>query len=338
MTSYAHRLVLWYKAHRREMPWRNTSNPYEIWVSETMLQQTRVETVIPYYHAFLRDFPTVAALAAADEQAVLKRWQGLGYYSRARNLHRAAKVLMADHGGEIPPDVESFRKLPGVGPYTAGAVMSIAFHLPVPAVDGNVMRVMTRWLGIALPIETAACRNQVTEQTRAWLQEADPAALTQALMELGATVCTPRSPRCEACPIAEGCFANLRNAVERFPVRKAKAERRRIDIAALWLEERGRLWLEQRPDEGLLAGMWQLPAWEVHQEGGTESELAALVRDGLEKWAAAGDIPPTQLPASFAKIDEARHIFTHLEWVVHVFRPIYTAPPAPCRKWLAGAR
>jgi A/G-specific adenine glycosylase len=328
----AHTLVLWYQHHHRNMPWRETLDPYSIWVSETMLQQTRVETVIPYYHQFMESFPTVRELAAADEQTVLKHWQGLGYYSRARNLHRAAQQVVSLHGGRIPEKLEDFRALPGVGPYTAGAVFSIAYNQPVPAVDGNVLRVVTRFLGIFHPIETAAARQAVTAHVAKWLQEEQPRYLTQALMELGATVCVPKSAKCSECPLADTCFARAENVVEQLPVRKQKADRKCIDVVALWWEADGKLWMEQRPDSGLLAGMWQLPAWEVGAAGHDDLALERALKERFAEWvyrlhaerAPAGDDLP-----SFAKIAHEKHVFTHLEWDVHVFRPIFTERGLP---------
>ncbi|MDQ0190765.1 A/G-specific adenine glycosylase [Alicyclobacillus cycloheptanicus] len=320
-THMAARLVDWYEQNRRELPWRQTRDPYAIWVSETMLQQTRVETVIPYYHAFLAAFPTVRALAAAAEDEVLKRWQGLGYYSRARNLHRAAKQVVERHHGVIPDDEASFGQLPGVGPYTCGAVLSIAFGKPIPAVDGNVLRVMTRYLSLSDPIEQPAVKARVASAVKAWLDAADPNRLTQGLMELGATVCVPKSPRCTACPLQPGCAGSAAGIAEELPVRLPRRARKQVDVLALWIAHHGYVAVEQRPREGLLAGMWQLPAVEVERgpKALSDADKTALLRDKLAvlqpAMAAAGDV-------DFACIAQAKHVFTHIDWHVEVYRPL----------------
>lgn len=331
-----HKLVSWYQTNHREMPWRQTTDPYAIWVSETMLQQTRVETVIPYFETFMSELPTVRDLAVAEDQFVLKLWQGLGYYSRARNLHAAAKQVVHLYDGDIPQNVDDFRSLPGVGPYTAGAVFSIAHNQPVPAVDGNVLRVMTRYLGIFDPIETSSAKKQVTETVAGWLMEAEPRILTQALMELGATVCTPTSANCAECPLQAECFAYREASVDQLPVRKKKQARRQVSVAALWWEVDGQVWMERRPDQGLLAGMWQLPACEL--EIPTESDnaidgfrLLEMVSPRFAEW--VGETPDAmadtvrEKPLAFAEIARERHVFSHLEWDVHVFRPVALHTP-----------
>jgi A/G-specific adenine glycosylase len=332
-----------------------------------MLQQTRVETVIPYYHEFLRRYPTVAALAAADESEVLKLWQGLGYYSRARNLHRAAQVVAERHGGQIPDDADAFAALPGVGPYTVGAVMSIAFGKKLPAVDGNVLRVMARFLGIEQPIQSISVRRQVADVVKDWLAQTDPASLTQALMELGALVCVPRNPRCAQCPLQSECFAYARGMTAVLPVRAQKGPRRVTAVIALWCEDERGIVLEQRPSQGLLAGMWQLPAIEADRPaadlGTAEVEALArrkyqeLLADGgvnqnvggrpSDKVEGTGDGPSEKVanvthghrddsvgawssdvmvaesgPLEFALVGRERHIFSHIEWEVAVYRPL----------------
>lgn len=336
-------LVTWYQSAKRPLPWRQTDDPYRIWVSETMLQQTQVATVIPYYHEFLNDFPTVQHLAQAEEQAVLKRWQGLGYYSRARNLHKGAKAVVADHGGVIPRSPEQFGKLAGVGPYTRGAVMSIAFNLPEPAVDGNVYRVMSRLFGIREAIESAAVKQAVFDETRRWVELERPADVTQGLMELGATVCTPKSTDCGSCPLAKVCYARQHDAVAELPVRQPKRDRKVYDVAAIWFEADNTLLLEQRPADGLLATMWQLPSIEFERMDGRqvpERVLTAALRcrfnrsvqhepDSLS-WQEAAcaregiGLGNESAPAihDFVEIARLKHTFTHVEWHVHVYRPV----------------
>ena len=344
-------LVAWYKQYRRALPWRKTKDPYRILVSETMLQQTRVETVIPYYRAFLERFPSVFALAKANEADVLKMWQGLGYYSRARNLQRLAQEVVDRHEGRIPNDESRLCELPGVGEYTCGAVMSIAFDAPVPAVDGNVLRVMTRYLGIHLPIDKSSVRRQVRDVVAAWLQHVSPALLTQALMELGALVCVPRNPKCPDCPLREGCVAKRDSLTDVLPVKPKKKPRKLVDVFALWLETEQGVLVKQRPNEGLLAGLWQLPAAE-RDTGEYEDSSAEIGRilDILMKELTYGSgtfEAVAEQAASYGAshsdpigaqnelwdadatpqlgevmIGEERHIFSHIEWRVRVYRPI----------------
>lgn len=332
-------LVAWYKQHRRPLPWRETKDPYRILVSETMLQQTRVETVIPYYHAFLARFPSIRELAQADEADVLKQWQGLGYYSRARNLQKLAAEVESRHAGQIPDDEAQLRTLPGVGEYTCGAVMSIAFDSPVPAVDGNVLRVMARYLGIVDAIEKVRVRRQVQGVVAAWLKEVSPSLLTQALMELGALVCTPRSARCEECPLMDGCTAKRESLTDVLPVKQKKKPRKAVDVFALWLETEQGVLVEQRQNEGLLSGLWQLPATEravgEYEESTAEIDriLGILIENlanesptvtgtrerAAEETVLYGEDSPT---LSVGLVGEERHIFSHIEWRVRVYRPI----------------
>ncbi len=352
-TSFAapQALTAWYREHRRDLPWRRTRDPYAVWLSETMLQQTRVDTVIPYYHSFLNAYPTIRDLAAADEADVLKRWQGLGYYSRARNLQRAAQTVVREHGGEVPSSPEAFAALPGVGPYTTGAVMSIAFDQPVPAVDGNVLRVMSRYLAIDRPITDPAVKRRITDETAAWLTEVPPSELTQALMELGALVCVPRDPNCAACPLQPGCAAFAAGRTKELPVKKPKVQRRRVTVVALWCDHEGRILLEQRPRDGLLADMWQLPSIEIAEgvageplaaaadrrlqqlfgaawsEGKACDEAGVEVQAAEDRTDAAREAREVREARRFAEIARLKHIFTHLEWDVRVFRPVSWEPP-----------
>ena len=218
MKAVRRALLAWYRANRRELPWRATRDPYAIWVSEAMLQQTRVETAIPYYERFLERFPDVAALASADLDDVLGAWAGLGYYSRARNLHAAARLVAERHGGEVPDDVEQLRALPGVGRYTAGAIASIAFDRPEPVVDGNAARVLTRLHDIREDVRSARVARRLWEESAALVRGPQPGLLNQALMELGARVCTPRAPRCPTCPLLRHCAAYRAGDPESLPV------------------------------------------------------------------------------------------------------------------------
>lgn len=249
------RLLAHYDQRRRDLPWRRVRDPYAIWISEVMLQQTRVETVVPYYERWMERFPTVDALARADLDDVLRTWEGLGYYSRARNLHRAASVVCERHNGSVPDSVDALRQLPGVGEYTAGAIASIAYARPEPAVDGNVKRVLARLLDIATPDP------RQLRTTAAALVPADRAGdFNQALMELGATICLPSSPRCEQCPIARVCRACHAGTQLDRPARKPRRALPEEHVVALVALNAGRLAVRRRPDHGLLAGLWELPA------------------------------------------------------------------------------
>ena len=244
-----------FDAHRRDLPWRGTDDPYAIWVSEVMLQQTRVDTVRPYWERWMRRFPTVAALAEADLDDVLREWEGLGYYSRARNLHGAARMVRERHRGKLPDQVDALRELPGVGEYTAGAVASIAFGRPEPAVDGNVRRVLSRLYDLEAPTPAALRR------LAADLVPADrPGDFNQAMMELGATICTPRSPACDACPVARWCRARELGVQEERPLRKKRTAvpEETVETAVI-VRSDGALLLTRRPEYGLLGGLWEFP-------------------------------------------------------------------------------
>ena len=256
------RLLAWYRRERRDLPWRRTSDPYAIWISEAMLQQTRVEAVIGYWQRFLARFPDVRALAQASEQDVLAAWSGLGYYRRARALRSAAQALVERHDGEFPRDAELVRELPGIGPYTAGAVLSIAFDLPEPLVDGNVARVFARWF--AHEADAVATQKWAWERARELVPTgAGAGEWNQALMELGATVCTPQRPRCETCPVASSCAALACGVVARIPRPKVRPEPIDVELVAWVVERRGSILMEERPAEGRMAGLWQLPTVQV---------------------------------------------------------------------------
>ena len=295
-------LLVWYRENARSLPWRERRAPYHVWISEIMLQQTRIEAVIPYYHRFLTAFPTVAALAEAEDDLLMKHWEGLGYYSRARNLKRAAVRIMTEHGGELPRDLALLRALPGVGDYTAGAIASIAFGLPAPAVDGNVLRVLARL--------TADGRNILAEQVKREAREAlaaiypsapeDCADLTAAIMELGEVVCIPNgAPRCDACPLAALCRARAEGLTDTLPYREKRPPRTVERRTVLLLTYEGRVGLALRPPEGLLGGLWEFPSADGHLTAEEVRELLAL-------WG----LTPTDVTEG----PTAKHIFTHREW------------------------
>jgi A/G-specific adenine glycosylase len=291
VTRVRRALLRWYRRERRDLPWRRTRDPYRIWLSETMLQQTRVDTVIPYYERFLERFPSVEALATADEQDVLKEWAGLGYYARARNLKRAAETVVRDHGGALPRDPDALRALPGVGRYTAGALLSIAFRERAGIVDGNVRRVLSRWTA-----------DPDLGDARAWaLAEAlvparSPDDFNQALMELGATVCTPRAPRCGACPVPSLCRAAASDDPEAFPRARKRPTPRPVAALAALVERGDRILMVRRPSQGLLGGMWELPSL----EGDDADALVASIAERTGLHTAAPE-----------RVGNVRHGFTH---------------------------
>ena len=252
-------LLRWYRRRRRDLPWRRTRDPYAVWVAETMLQQTRCETVVDYYQRFLARFPTVASLARARPSAVLAAWSGLGYYGRARNLHAAARAIIARHAGRVPRDVDALRALPGIGRYTAGAVASIAFGIPAPVLDGNVARVLARWFAVAGPLRTAAVTRVLWQHAERLVHRRAPGDWNQALMELGATLCTPRAPACSRCPVRERCAAHRAGRVDRFPVPARLATVHHVQRACVVIESGGRVLMVRRDEDRLLRGLWEFP-------------------------------------------------------------------------------
>ena len=269
-------LVSWFRAHRRDLPWRRSRDPYRIWVAEIMLQQTRIAAVLPYYDRFLIRFPTVESLARAREERVLRLWSGLGYYSRARNLHRAAKEIVARHNGEFPRELDSALALPGIGRYTAAAVLSIAYAAPLAVLDGNVGRVLARLGALRGDLRAPRRWRQLSEMAQQLLARDSPGDWNQALMELGETICTPQSPRCSACPMSRFCRARARNLTGQIPAPRRKRKAINIQIAAAILRDpRGRTLLVRDPgahDGVLFSRMWQFPAVEVAREPKVELE------------------------------------------------------------------
>ncbi len=275
--ALARRILAWYEAHRRDLPWRRTRDPYAIWVSEVMLQQTRVEAVLPYYERFLARFPNVGALAEADEEAVLALWSGLGYYRRARLLRSGALAVMERHGGKIPEDPGALRALPGIGRYTAGAIASIAFDLPEPVVDGNVERVLGRLHALRSPAG-AARTAEVWRLAASLVPPRAPGDWNQALMELGATVCTPRAPRCAICPARRGCAALATGRPEAYPPVRPRSRPVTVRVAVALCVVDGRLLLERRSEATPLRGEWDLPARTIEAGDDAAAALANALR------------------------------------------------------------
>ena len=299
LADIAGALLPWYAENARNLPWRRDITPYRVWVSEIMLQQTRIEAAKGYFERFMAALPTVAALAAADEETVLKLWEGLGYYSRARNLHKAAKRVMSEYGGELPPDADLLRRLPGIGDYTAGAIASIAFGLPEPAVDGNVLRVCARLTSCPDSVGDAKVKARFREALRLQYPPGRCSAFTSALMELGETVCTPGTPDCGVCPLAALCNSYRTGRQTDFPVLPEKRPRRIQHRTVFLLVHDERAALRKRPDKGLLAGLWEFP--------NTEGKLSAEeVLQRAREWGCD--------PVDCAPCGSAVHVFTHIEW------------------------
>lgn len=297
-------LLPWYDQSHRDLPWRKNRDPYHIWLSEIMLQQTRVEAVKGYYNRFLQEIPDISALASADDELLHKLWEGLGYYSRVRNLKKAAITIMEQYNGQMPQDYKSVLGLSGIGEYTAGAICSIAFEQKTPAVDGNVLRVTARICDDDTPIDLPAVKVAVKNQ----LAEVYPdraGDFTQALMELGATVCGPnRKPACDVCPCAEFCLGRQRGTAENLPVKLPKKQRKQEDKTVLILNCDGKYALQKRPDKGLLAGLWEFP--NCSGMLGVEQALTYVQNLGVS-------------PKELCRQLERTHIFTHVQWNMRGF-------------------
>lgn len=301
-------LLAWFQAHQRPMPWRETRAPYHVWISEVMLQQTQVATVIPYFERFIARFPTVRDLAQAPLDDVLKHWEGLGYYSRARNLQKAARQIVAEHAGRFPEDYAAIRALPGVGDYTAGAVASIAFNQPRPAVDGNVFRVLARLFLIPDDIALARSRARFERQAQELIPPGEAWRFNQALMELGATVCTAANPRCDRCPVAYWCQARADGSVLDFPIKSKKTVVKEVGfLVGVIRDDEGRFLITRRPAEGLLGGLWEFPTLEA--SGVPEASL--LVEDFQVRHELALTVlrPVATVP----------HQFTHRKAMYHAY-------------------
>ncbi len=299
------RLLPWYAAHHRDLPWRRDREPYHVWLSEIMLQQTRVEAVKSYYTRFLQALPDISSLAAADDDQLHKLWEGLGYYTRVRNLKRAAQVILSEYDGVFPSTHAQILQLPGIGAYTAGAIASICFGQPTPAVDGNVLRVTTRLTANDAPIDTPAVKKEIT-QSLAAIYPADACGdFTQSLMELGATICAPNgAPDCLNCPLQDLCAAHLSSRETAYPVKSVKRPRRIENRTVFLLRCADTVALHRRPAKGLLAGLWELPNCSEH----------LTAQQALET-ASAFDVHPLELVKS---VDHT-HIFTHIEWHMRCF-------------------
>lgn len=291
-------LIAWYQEEKRDLPWRRTSNPYHIWISEVMLQQTRVDTVIPYYERFTTAFPTMHDLAHAEEDHLLKLWEGLGYYSRARNLQAGVREVIERYGAEIPKSREEISTIKGIGPYTAGAVLSIAYGVPEHAVDGNVMRVLSRLYALEDDIALAKTRKLFEHLVMDIISPDDPSSFNQGLMELGAVICTPQKPKCLLCPVREVCQAFAEGKETTLPIKTKKTKTKSISYQGFMLQRADGKWLVEQRGEGLLAKMWQFPLIEIDDNDWTS-------RYGIT-W------------SETEHVGEVTHVFSHLKWTVDV--------------------
>jgi A/G-specific adenine glycosylase len=319
LPAIARPLLAWYDREAADLPWRGTRDPYRVWLSEVMLQQSRIATVRPYYERFVAAYPTVEALAAAPLDAVLKQWEGLGYYSRARHLHQTAGIIAREHGGRFPLDSASLQALPGIGRYTAGAIASIVSGEPVPVLDGNVIRVLARLIDLPDNVARAQTRQQLWALAAQGVPAERPGDYNQAIMELGQKICRPRQPRCAECPLQALCLAHARGTQASRPVKTARGPVPHYDVAAGVIEdERGHLLIAQRPLEGLLGGLWEFPGGKCEPGETLPDALARELREELAIEVAIGD-----------RIAQVRHAFTHFRITLHAYECRYIGPLAP---------
>lgn len=320
-------LLHWFWANHRVLPFRSDPTPYHVWVSEIMLQQTRVAAAVPYYERFVQELPDIPALAACEEERLLKLWEGLGYYSRVRNLQKAARIVCEQYGGQLPGDLAALKKLPGIGDYTAGAIASIGFGIPAPAVDGNVLRVFARLYNDEGDIMQPAVKAATTQKVMAQQPIEAPGDFNQALMELGALVCTPGQPDCAACPLQALCLGRQSGNPARLPQKAPKKARKKCELTlCLAQDAAGRWLLQKRGEQGVLAGLWQPPV------------LAEEALDEKKALAAAQKLLPAAVLLKEKPL-KAKHIFTHLEWhmTAYVMAVPCTPPPEGC-VWASPAQ
>lgn len=328
MKPLSSKLLRWYQRNKRVLPWRGLAarSAYAVWVSEIMLQQTRVETVIPYFEKWMRLFPTVQALATATEQDVLNAWEGLGYYSRARNLHKAAKIVAEEYQGEMPRDPDALRQLPGIGRYTLGAISSIAFGMDVAALDGNIKRVYSRIFDVDLPVDSTAGEKLLWRLAEDNLPKGHAGDYNQALMDLGATICVPKNPRCLICPVMELCQARQKGLQDQRPVLKPKKEVPHYVHAAAVIIERKRVLLSQRPSQGLLGGMWEFP------NGRVKADPARELSGMLKK---AYGLQAKKDPRGKETFAIVKHGYSHFHVTVHPFlAELLSRPKGTNLKWV----
>lgn len=304
----ARKLIRWFEANARDLPWRRRRTPYRVWLSEMMLQQTQVDTVIPYFRRFTKRFPTVRALADAPLDEVLKLWEGLGYYARARNLHRAARIVANEFKGRFPKTVEGLMRLPGVGRYSAGAIASLAFGVDAPALDGNVARVLCRIFAIRRDPRETQARDELWSLAGSLLPKGQAGKFNEALMELGATICTPHAPKCEICPIAAHCEARRRGIQEQLPVKRARKLTPHYEVTAAVIRRNGRVLIAQRPHDGMLGGLWEFPGGKRETGESLEECLRREIREELRLEIEVGE-----------PVAVVNHAYTHFRITLHAF-------------------
>ncbi len=311
--DFAITIIAWYNKEKRDLPWRKQKDAYHVWVSEVMLQQTKVDTVIPYYERFMDRFPTLTSLSQAGEEEVLKYWEGLGYYSRARNLHAAVKEVVATYGGTVPDQEEQIRTLKGVGAYTTGAILSIAYDQPIPAVDGNVLRVISRIFAIEKDIAKQSTRAEVEALVQKLIPENDPSSFNQALMELGALICIPRNPKCSICPVQAGCVGKAEGKEKVLPIKSKKEKKKDVYLVTM-VYRSGDYYLIHQRQEALLKNLWEFPSWEVDKGTKLHAEIlrdSALFHHGMDA-------------LHFRYLGSLKHIFSHLRWHMEVYEAVIT--------------
>lgn len=306
--TIAQLLLSWYRQNARQLPWRGSPDPYAVWVSEIMLQQTRVDTVIPYFQRWMARFPNVTALAEAPLDEVLRLWEGLGYYSRARNLHRAAQVVTAQYGGQLPAERAALEKLPGIGRYTAGAIASMAFGQDEAALDGNIRRVLARLFDVALPARSPAGEARLWELARQVLPPGEAGDFNQALMDLGSSICTPRSPACLVCPLTSLCRARQLGVQELRPVLEARSAVPHLTVTAAVLRRDSQVLIAQRPPQGLLGGMWEFPGGKLEPGESLPEGLRREIREELAAEIEVGE-----------ELGVFEHAYTHFRVTLHAF-------------------
>lgn len=303
-------LPQWFEETARDLPWRRNREPYLVWISEIMLQQTRVDQMLPYFHRFIDRFPSVEALASASLDEVLHTWEGLGYYARARNLHRSAQIIVKEYAGKLPDSYDELRRLPGIGAYTAAAIVSIAYNKPYAVVDGNVIRVLSRIFEIEEDVRLPRTRSAIQTLADELVPLDDPGAFNQAMMELGATICTPRNPRCEACPLRPTCGAYQHDTVNDFPVVSARKPIPHYDVAVgLIFNDNGHILIQKRPEDGMLGGLWEFPGGKRESDETIETACRRELREELGVEVEVGDL-----------IHRLNHAYTHFKITLHAFR------------------
>lgn len=298
------KLLKYYDDNRRQLPWRDNPTPYRVWVSEIMLQQTRAAAVIPYYERFLKTLPNIEDLAKAEEDLLNKLWEGLGYYSRVRNMKKAAIEILSNYNGSMPNTYNELIKLPGIGPYTAGAIASIAFGEKVPAIDGNLLRIYSRLHCIDASIDLGKTKKDIFNLVLQDISETRPGDFNQALMDLGSGICLPKNPKCEVCPIQEYCLANKKNQQDLFPKRKEKTRKSKEKWTFLLIENKGEFLIHQRPSSGLLANLWQFPQLSSHFQ-----------REDIAKYLEENGF----IAKNIVKLNDSQHIFSHKIWDMQAY-------------------